>query len=105
MDKNVEILSQSSIKEKLFILASHSGTSKKAYFNNLEKLSNDDLIYIYYKNNKYTYKITTIYYIKKTGYLKIKKNLTNTVILITCSTKFSNKQLIILSKLINNNQK
>lgn len=101
VDKNIEILSQSKINKNFLILASHSGTSRNAYFNNLEKLSNDDLIYIYYKNNKYIYQIKTIYYIDKTGYLKIKDDLKNTLILITCSTKFHKKQLIISSELIN----
>ncbi len=100
IDKNVEILSSSKIKENNFILAAHSGNNKNAYFNNLHLLKPTDIIYIHYKNYIYKYSVTDIYYINKTGYLKISKNLENKLILITCSRKYNDKQIIVVSNLI-----
>ena len=101
VDKNVEILSSSDISNNMIILASHSGTNKNAYFNDLYLLNTKDLIYIHYQNKKYVYQVSNIYYIEKTGFLEIQQSLTNTLILITCSRKYNNKQLIISSVLIN----
>ena len=100
INKNIKILEYSNLNNNFLILASHSGTNYNAYFNNLIKLNKDDLIYIKYNNFIYTYKIYNIYYIKKTGYLDVKKDLSNTLILITCSTREKDKQLIIMSTII-----
>lgn len=98
---NIQILSSSNINTNTFILASHSGTNKNAYFNNLYKLRINDIIYIIKDKNVFTYQINNIYYINKTGFLEIERNIKNKLILITCSTKYKNKQLIIKSNLIN----
>ena len=104
INKNVKILSSSNIKNNLFILASHSGTNFNAYFNNLYLLKTTDLIYIDYQNTIYTYQVKDISYINKTGYLEIPKYLDNTLILITCSRKYINKQIIVSSTLVNKKQ-
>lgn len=101
VDKNIEILASSNIPNNNFILASHSGTNKNAYFNNLHLLNNLDLIYVYYQNQKYIYQISNVYYIEKTGFLELSQDLSDALILITCSRKHDDKQLIISSKLIN----
>ncbi len=101
--KNIQILSSSNINNNTFILASHSGTNNNAYFNNLYKLRLKDKIYIKKDKSMYTYIINKIYYINKTGYLELEKEIKNTLILITCSTKYKNKQLIIKSDLIKAN--
>lgn len=54
------------------------------------------------KNNTYVYEVKNIYYINKTGYMEIPEELSNTLILITCSVKYKNKQLIVVSTLIDN---
>lgn len=100
IDKNVEILSSSKIKENNFILAAHSGTNDNAYFNNLYLLKLTDIIFIHYENYIYTYSVNNIYYINKTGYLKISNDLKNKLILITCSRKYKDKQIIVVSNLI-----
>lgn len=100
INKNIKILSSSDLNKNSIILASHSGNSKNAYFNNLNNLENNDLIYIYHNNKKYAYQINKIYYIDKNGYLEIPEIMSNTLILITCSLKYKNKQLIIISKLV-----
>ena len=103
VNKNIQILSASNINKNKIILASHSGTNNNAYFNNLNILNLKDNIYIKKENNIFNYKINNIYYINKTGYLEIEKDLLNTLILITCSKKDKNKQLIIKSKLVSIN--
>lgn len=97
MDQNVEILKESNIQNNYFLLASHSGTNKNAYFNDLEKLSINDMIYITINNQKQIYNINDIYLIDKTGYLEVKEYQIDTLILITCSIKYQNKQLIVVA--------
>ena len=101
VSENIEILSSSNLDNNTIILAAHSGTASNAYFNNLNKLSINDILYIYYNQKKYTYIIKDMYYIPKKGYLKIEKNISNTLILITCSTIYNDKQIIITSYLEN----
>ena len=65
-------------------------------------LNKNDLIYITLQNNTYVYGVKNIYYINKTGYMEIPEELSNILILITCSVKYKNKQLIVVSTLIDN---
>lgn len=68
------------------ILAAHSGNYYNSYFGNLYKLSIGDVAYLYYKNSKYTYKITNIYNEPKDGSVIVKRNPNkNTLTLITCT--------------------
>lgn len=97
---NVEILSSSDLNNNIFFLAAHSGNNINNYFNNLTYLYKEDQIYLKIGNKLYTYSVNNIYYINKTGYLEIPENISNTLVLITCSTTHKNKQLIIESKLI-----
>ena len=104
IEKNIKILPSSNLNTNSFIIASHSGTNSNAYFNNINVLNNKDLIYLHLKDNIYTYKVINKYYINKTGYLEISKYRNNSLILITCSRIHKDKQLIIISKLININK-
>lgn len=81
------------------VLASHSGNDRVSHFKNLDKLTLNDNIYIYYKDEKYTYNLIEIYEVEKTGKVNIHRdpNLT-TLALITCS-KNSDKQVVYLAKL------
>lgn len=77
------------------ILAAHSGNCNVCYFDKLYKLSINDIANIYYKKIKYTYKITNIYEVEKTGKIRISKNYNkNTLTLITCTHNSSTKQTI-----------
>ena len=100
---NIEIIDGSNypnINGTNFILAAHSGTSKVAYFKDLNKLTDDDIIYLYYLGNKYTYKINKHYEVLKTGYIDIERDRTvNAITLITC--KDDDYQLVYLGYLIN----
>jgi LPXTG-site transpeptidase (sortase) family protein len=82
------------------ILVSHSGNASISYFKNLDKLTLDDLIYMDFNSKTYTYKIFKIYDVEKTGELSIKKEIKDsTITLITCRHN-TNKQIVIMGKLI-----
>lgn len=104
INQNITILKESSLPDQkygLLILAAHSGTGPHAYFNNINKLKTDDLIYIIYQGYHYTYKIKDIYEEDKNGKIHIKKYPEQTqIILTTCSTTNNQKQLIINGILI-----
>lgn len=103
VNKNIQILKESTMpneENSNLILASHSGSSRRSYFKNINKLENEDLIYIYYDNIIYTYKVVDKYEIEKTGYAVIKENTNKKVLtLITCKIN-TNKQIVIVSELI-----
>ena len=101
IDKNIKILNYSNLNNNTIFLASHSGTSNNTYFNNIKDLDVKDKIYIYYNQIKYTYIVSKIYLIDKTGYLEENVNIKDRLILITCSTIHDNKQLILEATLDN----
>lgn len=80
------------------ILASHSGNCDKCYFSSLDKLDVNDLIYFYYDNIKYIYKIDDIT-LKEKNTFKL-DYLKDTITLITCSKNNENMNIIIIGKLI-----
>ena len=81
------------------ILVAHSGTSGVAYFRNVDKLSLNDEIYLDYNNKTYSYKITNIYDIEKTGIAPIRKETTkSTITLITCRHN-TNKQIVVIAEI------
>lgn len=98
VDKHVTILKHSedpSIKNSITFLAAHSGTGKTAYFEKLDKLITNDLIYLEYKNKNYTYKVKNIWIDRKTGTITVPKENTNQLILTTCHPTKDDYQLII----------
>lgn len=105
VDKNIQILSSSNLptdNNHNIILASHNGNTKVSYFKDLEMLSNDDLVYIYYKGIKYTYKVYKNEIVNKIGSIKItKKSNVSNLILISCKNGTNDKQIVYISKLIN----
>ncbi len=91
VNKNIEVIESSTMPDVLngnLILASHSGTSKIAYFKNLYQLEKGDMAYVYYQNKTYTYQLLYVYNEEKDGHLSIRrsKNQTN-LTLITCDKK------------------
>lgn len=97
IEKNVALMKESDLPDTIYgnvILASHSGTAKIAYFNNLSKLKFNDIAYIYFNGTQYTYYLVKSYEADKTGEVSIFRNLQkNTLTLITCKNK-ENKHLI-----------
>ena len=98
VDKNVELLNGSILPDKensIIFLAAHSGNSNVSYFNNLYKLNIGDEIVFQYKDNKYTYIVNDKFLEEKDGDIEINKTSNNQLVLTTCSTTDSSKQLII----------
>jgi len=84
-----------------FILAGHSGTGWKAFFNDLYKLKINDTAYVTYKNKKYVYNIVNIYTQPKVGKLAIYRNYDKTTLtLITCTNNDSTTQTIYIAELV-----
>lgn len=101
---NIQILDGSdmpNITNGNFIIAGHSGSGRVSYFKNLNKLNNDDVIYIYYENIKYTYKVVNKYLEIKDGDIVIHQNKNiSTLTLTTCSPDSKGNQLVVISELV-----
>ena len=103
VNRNIEILKESSypnIENGNFILAGHSGNVNISYFRDVDKLSIDDEISIFYGKKEYQYKVMNIYEIEKTGKANIVRNGNKTTLtLITCKGN-EDKQFVVISELI-----
>lgn len=103
ISKNVTILDEADypdVDNGNFILVAHSGSAYISFFRNLYKLTNEDVVYIYYNNIKYTYTIKNIYNVDKTGTVQIKRNRDLTVLtLITCTKDDDKHQTIYIAEL------
>lgn len=100
IEENVTILKESKSPEEkntAIFLAAHSGTGEIAFFNDLNKLNINDEIKLNYNSKNYTYIIEEIYDLDKTGEIIVENKNTNQLILTTCSTTNSKKQLVINS--------
>lgn len=106
VDVNIQILNGANYPDIVngnFILASHSGNGLNAYFRNVYKLTKEDEIIIVYDGFEYKYKVANIYDIDKTGFANIiRNNEENTLTLITCRDN-TNKQIVVISELIERN--
>ena len=102
---NVEVLDESDmpdVENGNLILAAHSGNTAVSYFKDLNKLSLNDEVYIYYNNHKYIYKVMNKYQIEKTGFANIVRKNKSTLTLITCISR-TNYQLVVICELENIN--
>lgn len=101
---NIQIIENSQmpdIENSNLILAGHNGTSNVSFFNDLDKLKEDSLVYVYYNNIKYIYKINNNYEVKKDGRVEIIRNRNKTTItLITCKKDSEDKQLVYIGYLV-----
>lgn len=85
-----------------FILYAHSGSSRIAFFKNLNKVDINDNVIVYYEGIKYTYQITNKYEIEKNGKLKVFKYEGKKLItLLTCISN-TNKQVVLIGEQIKN---
>ena len=104
VEKNILVVEGSNypdVDRGNLILAGHSGTGWKAFFNELYQLELKDTVYVTYKNKKYTYSIVNIYKQPKTGTLAIYRNYDkNTLTLITCTNNDSESQTIYIAELV-----
>ena len=102
VEENVTILKESSMPDQnnsKVILAAHSGPTDYSYFDRLDELKINDLLYLKYKNKTYIYQIYKIYETKKNGSIYINKSNDKELVLTTCSKRSNNLQLIVLSKI------
>ena len=104
ISKNVTVHEYSNypnIENGNFILVAHSGTAYISFFKNLYKLDINDLAYIYYDDYKYTYQISDIYTVDKTGFVNIKRDYDkSTLTLITCTYHDDYHQTVYVAYLI-----
>ena len=104
VEKNILVVSGSNYPDTEkgnLILAGHSGTGWKAFFNDLYKLNIGDVAYINYKGKKYIYNIVNIYTQPKVGKLAIYRNYDKTTLtLITCTNNDSTTQTIYIAELV-----
>lgn len=104
VDYNLYVLPESSYPDVVngnLMIAGHSGNYNNSYFANLYKLNVGDTARVTYKGKKYTYKITDIYYEKKTGTVRIlRDNNKTTLTLITCTKDDEAHQTIYIAELV-----
>ena len=105
VEKNIQVIEGSKMPNKKngnLIIAGHSGTGWKAFFNDLYKLNIGDQAIVTYKGHRYTYQIEDISKQAKTGTLTIKRNRNKTTLtLITCTNNDSTTQTIYVASLVN----
>lgn len=103
VEKNIMVIEGSTypdVERGNFILAGHSGTGWKAFFNELYRLNVGDEAYVTYKGKKYTYKITNIYKQNKTGKIAIYRNYNKTTLtLVTCTNNDDTTQTVYIAEL------
>ncbi len=96
VNKNIQVIDDN--MDSMLILAAHRGNSKVSFFQNLEKLSMGDEIYLDYKHKSYKYRLYYKYYENKDGNLSIKyDNSKQVLVLITCVKELKNKQVIYIA--------
>lgn len=105
ISQNIQILHGSDMPDivnGVLMLASHSGSGRTAFFQNLHKVQNNEIIYIYYNHIKYTYKVVNRYIEPKDGDIVIHRNSDETtLVLTTCSNDSNNSQFVVISELVN----
>ncbi len=103
VEKNILVVEGSNYPDKdkgNLMLAGHSGTGWKAFFNDLYKLNKGDIAVVTYKGKTYTYKIVNIYTQPKVGKIAIYRNYDKTTLtLITCTNHDSTTQTIYIAEL------
>lgn len=103
VNRNIQILKESTypdIANGNFILAGHSGSGRVSYFKNLNKLSQDDEVSVFYQGKEYKYKVVNMYDIEKNGTANIIRNKEKTTLtLITCRHN-TNKQIVVICELV-----
>ena len=103
VEKNIMVVEGSNypdVDKGNFIIAGHSGTGWKAFFNDLYQLTIGDIAEVSYKDQKYTYRITNIYKQSKTGKIAIYRNYDKTTLtLVTCTNDDDTTQTIYIAEL------
>ena len=90
VNRNIEVMKESNypdVDKGNFIISGHNGTGAVSYFRNLHKLKTGNIANVYYKGYIYKYSLINIYDVKKTGKIRLYRDLNKTTLtLITCKT-------------------
>ncbi len=104
IQKNITVIKSShypDVEKGNFIIAGHSGSGPLAFFKELYRLGEGDVALVYYKNVKYTYRITKIYLQERIGQIAIYRDYSkNTLTLITCTKDNKSKQTVYIAELV-----
>ena len=94
VDKNIQVISQDCLPGEAcdFLLASHSGTSAISFFKHLYQLKENDMAFLYYKSQKYSYQLIDIKHVMKHGTIQIVRVNEPRLILTTCNKNDDNLQ-------------
>lgn len=96
VSKNIQVIEDN--MDNMLILAAHRGNSPVSFFNDLEKLSLGDEIFLDYHHQSYKYILYYKYYEDKDGNLPIRYDNTKQVlVLITCVKELKDKQVIYIA--------
>ena len=103
VSKSVTLLKESIMPGKsnsIVYLAAHSGIGHLAYFKDLNKLTDGDLITLSINKTDYLYTISDIYEMPKNGEIIVNRNVNENYLVLTTCSKNKNMQLVVISKLI-----
>lgn len=98
VSRHVSIMKESTPpnnSNSLMILAAHSGEGRLAYFDNLDKLKENDIVVLEYENKNYSYIVKGIKEEKKNGFITFNRESNKQLILTTCSPNRDGYQLIV----------
>lgn len=104
VNKNVMLLKDSIMPNEngsIIYLAAHSGTGYLAYFKNINKLTNEDIINVSINNKDYQYSVFDIYEVVRNGSIIVKRNINEKYLVLTTCSNNKNMQLVIIAKMIN----
>ena len=105
VNEHVTILKESVLpsdnKDSVVFLAAHSGSGHLAYFRNLNKLQDGDVVSFSYNNIIYTYRVVNVFEEEKDGDIEVSRSSNRQLVLTTCSPNNDDKQLIVDTILIN----
>ena len=102
VNRNIQVMKPSNYPDVALgnmIIAGHSGSTAVSFFKDLYKLKKGDALYITYEDVEYTYIISNIYTVPKTGKVKIVRDVTQTTLtLITCTKGNSKTQTVYIAE-------
>lgn len=84
-----------SIKNSNVIIGAHSGSGINAYFKDLNKLEQGDIVLITYENIEYKYEVSRIYEVDESDLSILKSNGISKLTLLTCKDNDDKIRLIV----------
>lgn len=94
LDKNLVYYKNDNYKKGIIILG-HSGVGYGTFFNRIDELTKDDIVYLYKDKLRISYAVDKKYSILDTDIDVLKINNESGLTLITCDKKDKNKRLVV----------